>query len=61
MDKKFKIVIADFISDSLDTEKKIVGDTAEVIALDAYNEKELEGKIEDADAIIIAWLSPEIP
>lgn len=53
MDRKFKIVIADFISDSLDTEKKIVGDTAEVIALDAYNEKELEGKIEDADAIIM--------
>jgi len=53
MDKKFKIIISDFIADSLLIEKKIVGDIAEVIALDAFSENELEGKIEDADAIIM--------
>jgi C-terminal binding protein len=53
MDKKYKIVITDFIADSLATEKNIIGDMGEVIALDAYNENELEGKIEDADAIIM--------
>lgn len=53
MDKKFKIIISDFIADSLLIEKKIVGSTAEVIALDACSENELEGKIEDADAIIL--------
>ncbi|MDB5246582.1 MAG: C-terminal binding protein, partial [Segetibacter sp.] len=52
-DKKFKIIITDFINDSLAIEKKIVGDIAEVIALNAYNEKDLEGKIEDADAIVM--------
>lgn len=53
MNKKFKIIITDFIADALIIEKKIFGDTAEVMALDAYSEEELEGKIEDADAIIM--------
>lgn len=53
MGKKFKIVITDFIADSLAIEKEIAGNTAEVIALNACNEKELEGKVEDADAIIM--------
>jgi D-3-phosphoglycerate dehydrogenase/C-terminal binding protein len=53
MDKKYKIVITDFIADSLAIENNIIREAAEVIALDAYNEKELQGKIEDADAIIM--------
>lgn len=53
MHKKFKIVITDFIADSLQVEKKIVGPAAEVVALNGFNEKELKGKIEDADAIIM--------
>lgn len=53
MDKKFKIVISDFIADSLLIEKKIVGNAAEVIALNAYSEEDLEGKIENADAVIM--------
>src|SRR5438128_290789 len=53
MDKKFKIVVTDFIADSLLIEKDIVGQAGEVIALNAFDEKELEGKIEDADAIIM--------
>jgi C-terminal binding protein len=53
MDKRFKIIITDFIADTLDIEKVIAGDAAEVIALNATNEKELEGKVEDADAIIM--------
>jgi D-3-phosphoglycerate dehydrogenase/C-terminal binding protein len=52
MDKKYKVVITDFIADALAIEKEIIGDTAEVTALDGYNEKDLKGKIEDADAII---------
>lgn len=50
---KCKIIITDFIADSLAIEKEIAGNAAEVIALNAYHEKELEGKIEDADAIIM--------
>ena len=53
MNKKFKIVISDFIADALTIEKGIFGNTAEVIALDAYSEEELEGRIEDADAVIM--------
>lgn len=53
MNKKYKIVITDFIADSLTIEKKIAGDTAEVIALNAYSENEIKGKVEDADAIIM--------
>jgi C-terminal binding protein len=50
---KHKIIITDFIADSLPTETEIFGNTADVIALNASSEKELAGKIEDADAIIM--------
>ncbi|MCW3112355.1 MAG: putative 2-hydroxyacid dehydrogenase [Segetibacter sp.] len=53
MDKKYRIVITDFIADSLAVESEIIGNGAEIIALDAYNEKDLEGQIEDVDAIIM--------
>jgi C-terminal binding protein len=53
MDKKYKIVITDFIADSLTIERKVIGDTADIFALDAYTEEDLQGKIEDADAIIM--------
>ena len=53
MNRKFKIVITDFIADELKMEKQVVGDAAEVIALDAYKEEELDGKIDDADAVIM--------
>ena len=48
-----QIVISDFIADSLDTERKIIGEIADVIALDAHNEVELHGRIEQADAIML--------
>lgn len=53
MEKRFTIVVTDFIADGLAVEKEIAGDTAEVVALDASSERELEGRIEDADAIIM--------
>ncbi len=53
MAKKYKIVITDFIADSLAIEREIFGDIAEVLALNANNEDDLTGKIEDADAIIL--------
>lgn len=53
MDKKFKIVITDFINNSLAIEKEILGMAADVIALNVNNETDLEGNIEDADAIMI--------
>ena len=53
MDKKYQIVITDFIADSLTAEKKIIGDYADIVALNANSEEELQGRIEEADAIIL--------
>jgi len=53
MDNKYKIVITDFIADSLVIEKNIIGNVADIVALNAGDEKELKGKIEDTDAIIM--------
>lgn len=50
---KLKVVVTDFISDSLEPEKKILGDVADVFGFDAHGEDELVGHIEDADAIML--------
>jgi D-3-phosphoglycerate dehydrogenase/C-terminal binding protein len=48
-----KVVITDFVTEPLDCERRVLGDVAEVIALDAKNERELAGRIEDADAVMM--------
>ena len=48
-----RVIITDFINDDLAPEKEILGDLAEVVALDAYAEADLKGKIERADAIML--------
>jgi D-3-phosphoglycerate dehydrogenase/C-terminal binding protein len=53
MSKRFKVVVTDFISEPLDCERRLLGDLAEVVALDAKNESELAGRIEDADAVMM--------
>ena len=53
MAKKFKVVVTDFITDALEPENRILGDMADVTAFDALDEDELQGKIEDADAIMM--------
>ncbi len=53
MNQRAKIVITDFINDSLDHERRILGDVADVIALNAYSEEALVDQIEDADAIML--------
>jgi D-3-phosphoglycerate dehydrogenase/C-terminal binding protein len=53
MNNKLKIIITDFIADDLSIEKTIAGDIAEVKSLNASSEGDLEGYIEDADAIIM--------
>jgi D-3-phosphoglycerate dehydrogenase/C-terminal binding protein len=50
---KFKVVVADFLPDSLDAERRILGDLADLRALQAHHEKELLGKVEDVDAIMM--------
>ena len=50
---RYQIFISDFIADSLEIEREILGDIADVTALDAHSELELVGRIEHADAIML--------
>lgn len=53
MNKRFKAVIADFINDDLLPEKRILGELADIEAVNAHDEEELVGHIEDADVIML--------
>ena len=48
-----KVVITDFVIDSLACEEGILGDLADLVALNAQHEDELVGHIEDADAVMM--------
>lgn len=49
----FQVYVTDFIKPPLDVENEILGGVATVQALLANHESELEGRIEDADAIML--------
>lgn len=53
MSKRLKVVVADFIKDSMAPELRILGDIADVDPRDAFAEEELLGHIEDADAVML--------
>jgi C-terminal binding protein len=48
-----QVVVADFIVDSLDHERRVLGDVAEPVSLQARHEEELFGRVEDADALML--------
>jgi len=50
---RFKVVVTDFVADELATEKRILGDIADIEAFDANTEADLVGRIETANAIMI--------
>jgi len=47
-----RVVVTDFIGEPLEDELKILGDVADVAALNAGCEDDLIGQIEDADAMM---------
>lgn len=53
MSEKATVVITDFVKDDLVPEREILGDLAEVIALDATDEAQLVGRVEKADALVV--------
>src|SRR3989442_3325510 len=53
MNARPKVVIADFTLEPLDQERRLLGDLADVVALNAFSEDDLVGKIEEADAIML--------
>src|SRR5688572_20528333 len=52
MTHRFRVVITDFVADDLAPEREVLGDLADVVALDAYSEADLAGRIDDADAVM---------
>src|SRR5689334_19558549 len=48
-----QVIITDFITGDLAPERRILGDLAELTALDAYDESELVGKIESAACVML--------
>jgi len=48
-----RVVITDFVADDLEPERRVLGCLADVEALDATDEDELAGRIEEADAIMV--------
>jgi len=53
MAARWKVVITDLIVEPLDYERRVLGEFADVIALDAMKEADLIGRVEDADAIMV--------
>lgn len=53
MSKRFRVVITDFVAGPLETERRILGDIADIVALDASGEDDIDERIEDADAIMM--------
>ena|SRR5436190_5069976 len=53
MSQRAKVVVTDFINEPLEHERRIIGDLADVVALNAFSEDDLIGKIEDADAVML--------
>ena len=50
---RFRVVIADFIADEMRAERDILGDIADVDALNVFSEADLRGKVEDAAAVML--------
>ncbi len=53
MSKRPRVVITDFVAGALETERRVLGEVADIVALDASSEEEIVGQIEDADAIMM--------
>jgi len=50
---RFHVVITDFVTGSLAPEEALLGDLANVAALNGFSEQELVGRVEDAHALMI--------
>jgi D-3-phosphoglycerate dehydrogenase/C-terminal binding protein len=50
---RFRVVVADFITDALRPEREVLGDIADLTCLNANSEADLHGQVEDADAVML--------
>ncbi len=58
MAKKAKVVLTDYVWDSLDVEKKMLGELAEFVALKTKTPNEFLPHIEDCDALLNTYAGP---
>ena len=50
---RFRVVIADFVNDDMAPEREVLGDLADIVALDARTETDLHGRVDAADAVML--------
>jgi C-terminal binding protein len=48
-----KVIITDYVNDDLQPEREVLGDLAQIVALNAWGEVQLQGRLEDADALMV--------
>ncbi len=53
---RFRVVLTDFIADDLAPEREVLGEIADLTALNAKSETEIDGKLGDADAVMMFHL-----
>src|SRR5262245_36158477 len=53
MSNRRRVVVTDFITGDLGPERQILGELADLVALDACSEDDLRGHVEDADALML--------
>ena len=53
MSQRFRVVITDFITGDLGPERQLLGEIADLVALDAAAEPDLLGRIDEADALMM--------
>jgi C-terminal binding protein len=53
MSQRAKVIVTDFIAEPLDYERRHLEGLAEVVALNAFSEEDLIGRIEEAEAIML--------
>ena len=51
--KPFQVIVTDFIHEPLDVEREILGDMADVIALDATSNADLDERVTQAHALLV--------
>src|SRR4051812_8913648 len=50
---RYRIFITDFVTAPLEPEEHVLGDLADIVALNAFHEDEIIGRIEEADGIMM--------
>jgi D-3-phosphoglycerate dehydrogenase/C-terminal binding protein len=53
MAQRFRVVITDFITGDLAPERQVLGELADLVALDATSEQDLVGQVDDAAALML--------